>query len=103
MLFRSRKASEGLVGVAKRDGEWCAEVVTRYLEAKNPGQPVSSKVVTEKLTGLLKERKSRPVNLAGLKALDAAEKAHSGATDCIGEFKYATNQEMLDLIDRHSR
>ncbi len=99
----ARKASEGLVGVAKRDGEWCAEVVTRYLDAKNPGQPVSAKAVTEKLAGLLKERKSRPVNLAGLKALDAAERAHSGSTDCIGEFKYATNQEMLDLIDRHSR
>ncbi len=98
----ARKASEGLVGVAKRDGEWCAEVVTRYLETKNPGQPVAAKAVTDKLTGLLKERKSRPVNLAGLKALDAAEKAHSGATDCIGEFKYATNQEMLNLIDRHS-
>lgn len=99
----ARKASEGLVGVAKRDGEWCAEVVTRYLDAKNPGQPVSAKAVTEKLAGLLKERKSRPVNLAGLKTLDAAERAHSGSTDCIGEFKYATNQEMLDLIDRHSR
>ena len=99
----ARKASEGLVGVAKRDGEWCAEVVTRYLDAKNPGQSVSAKAVTEKLAGLLKERKSRPVNLAGLKALDAAERAHSGSTDCIGEFKYATNQEMLDLIDRHSR
>ncbi|SPP66248.1 FAD-dependent oxidoreductase [Nitrospira lenta] len=96
----ARKASEGLVGVAKRDGEWCAEVVTRYLEAKNPGQPASAKTVTDTLTNLLKERKSRPVNLAGLKALDAAEKAHSGATDCIGEFKYATNQEMLNLIDR---
>jgi len=98
----ARKASEGLVGVAKRDGEWCAEVVTRYLETKNPGQPVSAQVVKDKLSGLLKDRKSRPVNLAGLKALDAAEKAHSGATDCIGEFKYATNQEMLNLIDRHS-
>ncbi len=99
----ARKASEGLVGVAKRDGEWCAEVVTRYLDTRNPGQPVSAKAVTDKLTGLLKERKSRPVNLAGLKALDTAEKAHSGATDCIGEFKYATNQEMLTLIERHSR
>ena len=98
----ARKASEGLVGVAKRDGEWSAEVVTRYLDTKNPGQPVSAKAVTDKLTALLKERKSHPVNLAGLKALDAAEKAHSGETDCIGEFKYATNQEMLNLIERRS-
>ncbi len=99
----ARKASEGLVGVAKRDGEWCAEVVTRYLETKPSAQSASAKAFTDKLTGLLKERKSRPVNLAGLKALDAAEKAHSGATDCIGEFKYATNQEMLGFIERHAR
>src|SRR5574337_165931 len=31
----ARKASEGLVGVAKRDGDWCAEVVERYLMAKS--------------------------------------------------------------------
>ncbi|MCC6142105.1 MAG: FAD-dependent oxidoreductase [Nitrospira sp.] len=99
----ARKASEGLVGVAKRDGEWCAEVVTRYLDAKRSAQSISAKAFTDKLTGLLKERKSRPVNLAGLKALDAAEKTHSGATDCIGEFKYATNQEMLSFIERQAR
>lgn len=98
----ARKASEGLVGVAKRDGEWCAEVATRYLETKTTGQPISAQAVIDKLTGLLKEKKSQPVNLAGLKALDAAEKAHGGATECIGEFKYATNQEMLNLIGKHS-
>ncbi|MCS6291817.1 MAG: FAD-dependent oxidoreductase [Nitrospira sp.] len=98
----ARKASEGLVGVAKRDGEWCAEVVTRYLESKTSSQPASAQTVKEKLTALLKDRKSHPVTLAGLKALDTAEKAHSNATDCIGEFKYATNQEMLNLIERHS-
>jgi ferredoxin--NADP+ reductase len=79
----ARKASEGLVGVAKRDGEWCAEVVTRYLETKTSSQSASAQAVKEKLTALLQDRKSHPVTLAGLKALDAAEKAHSGATDCI--------------------
>lgn len=98
----ARKASEGLVGVAKRDGEWCAEVVTRYLESKTSVQPVSAQAVTNTLTRLLKDRNSQPVNLAGLKALDVAEKAHTAATDCIGEFKYATNQEMLSLIERRS-
>lgn len=98
----ARKASEGLVGVAKRDGEWCAEVVARYLETMTPGPSASAQAVKEKLTALLKDRKSHPVTLAGLKALDTAEKAHSTATECIGEFKYATNQEMLNLIERHS-
>ena len=94
----ARKASEGLVGVAKRDGDWCAEVVLRYLATKPTGNSV--KAVLDKLHTLLKERKSRPVNVKGLRALETAEKNYKGATDCIGEFKYVTNQEMLGLIDR---
>ena len=94
----ARKASEGLVGVAKRDGDWCAEVVVRYLAAKPAGTP--AKAVLDKLLALLKERKSRPVDVKGLRLLETAEKGHKGATDCIGEFKYATNQEMLALIER---
>ena len=94
----ARKASEGLVGVAKRDGDWCAEVVLRYLATKPAGVPV--KVVLDKLNALLKERKSPPVDVKGLRALEIAEKGNKGTTDCIGEFKYVTNQEMLTLIER---
>jgi len=94
----ARKASEGLVGVAKRDGDWCAEVVTRYLAAKTVGS--QAKAVLDKLHAILKDRKSRPVDAKGLRALEAAEKTHKGPTDCIGEFKYVTNQEMLTLIER---
>jgi len=94
----ARKASEGLVGVAKRDGDWCAEVVLRYLAAKSAANP--AKAVLEKLRTLLKERQSRPVDVKGLRALETAEKGHKGPTDCIGEFKYVTNQEMIALIER---
>ena len=72
----ARKASEGLVGVAKRDGDWCAEVVLRYLETKTAANPASA--VLEKLRTLLKERKSRPVDVRGLRALETAEKGHRG-------------------------
>jgi len=94
----ARKASEGLVGVAKRDGDWCAEVVLRYLATKTAANPANA--VLEKLRTLLKERKSRPVDVRGLRALETAEKGHKGSTDCIGEFKFVTNQEMLALIER---
>ena len=94
----ARKASEGLVGVAKRDGDWCAEVVNRYLATKTASNP--SKSVLDKLHAILKERKSHPVDVKGLRALETAEKTHKGPTDCIGEFKYVTNQEMLSLIER---
>jgi ferredoxin/flavodoxin---NADP+ reductase len=94
----ARKASEGLVGIAKRDGDWCAEVVNRYLATKLPGN--HSKVVLDKLKTILSDRKSHPVDVKDLRALETAEKAHKTATDCIGEFKYASNQEMIGLIER---
>jgi ferredoxin/flavodoxin---NADP+ reductase len=94
----ARKASEGLVGVAKRDGDWCAEVVTRYLASKSSRS--EAKAVLDKLRALLKSRKSHPVDIKDLRALEAAEKAHRGTSDSIGEFKYASNQEMLALIER---
>jgi ferredoxin--NADP+ reductase len=96
----ARKASEGLVGIAKRDGDWCAEVVNRYLATMPPGN--HSKVVLDKLKTFLNDRKSHPVDVKNLRALEAAEKAHKGATDCIGEFKYASNQEMIELIERRT-
>ena len=94
----SRKASEGLVGVAKRDGDWCAEVVERYLEKKVSGNTAS--VVLEKLRGVLDARKSRPVDIKELRVLEAAECAHPGESECIGEFKYASNQDMIAMIER---
>lgn len=94
----ARKASEGLVGVAKRDGDWCAEVVNRYLAGKPTG--TEPKVVLDKLLAILKQKKSRPVDVKELRILEAAEKAHQGASESIGEFKYVTNQEMIGLIER---
>jgi ferredoxin--NADP+ reductase len=95
----ARKASEGLVGIAKRDGDWCAEVVTRYISTKTSDTRSDIKVVLDKLTSILAAHKSRPVDLEGLRILEASEKSHWGE-DCIGEFKYTNNQEMLELIER---
>lgn len=94
----SRKASEGLVGVAKRDGDWCAEVVERYLAEKRSAN--NAKAVLEKLRGVLEDRKSRPVDVKALRVLEEAERSHREESDCIGEFKYASNQEMMTLIER---
>ena len=91
----ARKASEGLVGVAKRDGDWCAEVVQRYLTARS-GKVV--KVVLDRLHMLLRQRQSRPVDVNGLRALDVAERSFAGKADCIGEFKFSANQDMLKYI-----
>ncbi len=98
----ARKASEGLVGVAKRDGEWCAEVVSRYLVAQSHKNRAAIGEILGRLRLLLQDRKARPVNIAGLKALEAAEKSAAAAAECIGEFKFATNHEMLALVERRS-
>jgi ferredoxin--NADP+ reductase len=94
----ARKASEGLVGIAKRDGEWCAEVVSRYLATKLPAAPRKIGDILDNLQRLLRERRSAPVSVAGLRALEAVEKGQNGQPDCIGEFKFCTNQEMLTHI-----
>ena len=96
----ARKASEGLVGIAKRDGDWCAEVVNRYLSTTTSGTHSSAKVVLDKLASILKAHKSRPVDVKGLRVLESIEKCHHDATDCIGEFKYSSNQEMIRLIEQ---
>ena len=93
----ARKASEGLVGVAKRDGDWCAEVVERYLATRQSGN--NAKPVLDKLRSTLASRKSHPVDVEGLRVLEASEKAHKATAESIGEFKYASNQEMIALIE----
>lgn len=94
----ARKASEGLVGIAKRDGEWCAEVLTRYLDSSGQGQHKTTQEVLRRLQNLLKERKVHAVEAEGLRSLEIAEKAYTDTQDCIGEFKFATNQEMLHRV-----
>jgi ferredoxin/flavodoxin---NADP+ reductase len=95
----ARKASEGLVGIAKRDGDWCADVVTKYLSGKTPDNHSDIKVILGKLASILTAHKSHPVDLAGLRILESNEKSHWGE-DCIGEFKFTNNKEMLELIER---
>jgi ferredoxin/flavodoxin---NADP+ reductase len=94
----ARKASEGLVGIAKRDGEWCAEVLTRYLETQTARDRNAMQGVVHRLRGLLQERKVQAVGVDGLRLLEGAEKACTNTEDCIGEFKFVTNQDMLQHI-----
>lgn len=95
----ARKASEGLVGVAKRDGEWCAEVVTRYLEARAPLSKGAGEEILRKLQRILKERDAQAVDVKGLRALESAEQEHKGPGACIGEFKFGTTRDMLAMIE----
>lgn len=95
----ARKASEGLVGIAKRDGDWCAEVVQRYLKSKPVPDRAQIQRSVERLRALLCERGVTTVSVAELLALESGEKEHGPSPDCIGEFKFLTNRDMLSLID----
>lgn len=99
----ARKASEGLVGVAKRDGEWCAEVITRYLSSKPTLPNNAGGEILKKIRQILASRGTRAVDIKDLRVLEAAEKAHAHSDEQIGEFKFATNQEMLAMIEKHAR
>ncbi len=93
----ARKASEGLVGVAKRDGEWCSEVVSRYLATKAPlsGDEVAEKL--RRLESLLASRQADAVRAADLLALSEMEHLE-GQNREMEEFKFPTNEEMLAAI-----
>ncbi|MBA3753480.1 MAG: hypothetical protein H0X01_04945, partial [Nitrospira sp.] len=96
----ARKASEGLVGIAKRDGDWCAEVINRYLAANTSRSGTAMDDIIGRLQTVLKARKSQPVDLDGLRILEAVEKTHPGSPDAIGEFKFASNADMLAHVER---
>lgn len=98
----ARKASEGLVGVAKRDGEWCAEVVTRHLGTKSSFSKGTAEEILRKLHRILNERGTHVVDVKGLRTLESAEKEHNGPGDCIGEFKFGTNNDMLTTIEKRA-
>jgi hypothetical protein len=71
----------------------------KYLATKSPGSHSDAKAVIGKLSSILSARKSHPVDVEGLRILESNEKSHWGE-DCIGEFKFTNNKEMLGLIER---
>ncbi len=85
----SRKASEGLVGYARKDGTNAARAVWDYLQTIQPAN-ASIDDVTEKMRGL-----NKPVimkdDIIRLEAVEAEEAKKRGLV----EFKFASNEEML--------
>jgi ferredoxin/flavodoxin---NADP+ reductase len=96
----ARKASDGLVGVAKRDGEWCAEVVCRYLEGQARLETVK---IDQTLQTLRQKCTQRGINIIegeDLRLLDQAEQTQPATSECIGTYKASTNEEMFALMNQ---
>jgi ferredoxin--NADP+ reductase len=88
----SRKASDGLVGYARKDGTNGARAVLSYLDGQDAGNPVDA-AVDAKLASL-----SKPI-VTGDAALRLyeAEKAEAEKRG-VDEFKFDDNGEMLKVI-----
>jgi ferredoxin--NADP+ reductase len=88
----SRKASEGLVGIARKDGINSAKAVLQYLQTRQPlnADPAA---VTSKVKGL-----NKPIILKDdIKRLEAVE-AEEARKRGLEEFKFASNEEMLQAM-----
>jgi ferredoxin--NADP+ reductase len=85
----SRKASEGLVGYARKDGTNASKAVWQYLQTKQPDSS-SLETVTAKVKGLQKPAVTKD-DIHRLEAVEAEEAQKRG----LEEFKFATNEEML--------
>jgi ferredoxin--NADP+ reductase len=89
----SRKASEGLVGYARKDGTNAARAVWDYLQTIQPAN-ASMDDVTEKMRGL-----NKPVimkdDIKRLEAVEAEEAKKRGLV----EFKFSSNEEMLEAME----
>lgn len=85
----SRKASSGLVGIARKDGTNASKAVWQYLQTKQPVEP-DLEAVTEKLKSL-----GKPIVMKeDIKKLEAVELAEAQKRG-LESFKYDNNEDML--------
>jgi ferredoxin--NADP+ reductase len=85
----SRKASDGLVGYARKDGIYAATAVGQYLQTKTPVT-----LPLEKVVARLKNLPKPVVTKNDITRLDEVE-AEEGQKRGIEDFKFSTNEDML--------
>jgi ferredoxin--NADP+ reductase len=85
----SRKASSGLVGIARKDGTNASKAVWEYLQTKAPDDSTLEKIIA-KVKGLPKPVVTKD-DIKKLEAVEAEEAQKHGLED----FKFSTNEDML--------
>lgn len=89
----ARKASSGLVGVARRDGVAVSKAMLQYLQTLPPLEAISTEPLLERLSLL-----SQPVvTKENLSRLETAERVQAAASG-LAEFKFSDNQAMLEAM-----
>jgi ferredoxin--NADP+ reductase len=89
----SRKASTGLVGIARRDGINGAKAVVQYLQTLPP-LAASPEEIVRSICERIRCREKPAVSLADLALLDEVERKEAEARGLV-EFKFDNNDEML--------
>lgn len=88
----SRKASEGLVGYARKDGVNAGKAVLQYLQTKTPAN-ISAGTIAEKMKSLNKPVITKD-DIKRLEIVESEEAKKRG----LEEFKFASNEEMLQAM-----
>ncbi len=88
----SRKASSGLVGIARKDGTNASKAVWQYLQTKQPGTSLS-----DALSAKLKSPGKPVVLKEHVKKLEAVEQEEAKKRG-IEEFKFDSNYDMLKAM-----
>ncbi len=93
----ARKASEGLVGAARKDGTNGAQAVLQYLSQQLESEPRSGQSPVPCLASKLALRNGQVVRKADVRKLETVE-AFMAAVRELPEFKFGSNEEMLAAI-----
>jgi ferredoxin--NADP+ reductase len=89
----ARRASTGLVGIARHDGENAAAKVIEYLKTV----PENRSLNPFEIEALLESKGLQPVNKSDLLTLGKVEEREAKARNLVS-FKYSDNSEMLEAI-----
>ncbi|HET6934346.1 MAG TPA: hypothetical protein VFI72_05865, partial [Candidatus Angelobacter sp.] len=90
----ARKASDGLVGIARHDGEVGASHVLKYLESASDGNPISA----EQIKRQLERRNIRVIDKSDLECLGRAEEKIAKERG-LTSFKFDKDDDMLNAIE----
>lgn len=90
----SRKASDGLVGYARKDGTNASKAVWQYLRQTLSPSAADTDAVADKVHGLDKPVVTKE-DIKRLEAVEAEEAQKRG----LEEFKFDNNEEMLDAME----
>jgi ferredoxin/flavodoxin---NADP+ reductase len=97
----SRKASDGLVGVARKDGETGAKAVMQYLQSLRETTPAGAKpsAVLQRLEQRLKQLPHPIITKQDWQRLEAIER-QIAQQQGLEIFKFSSNEEMLEALRR---